>query len=215
MGARGHPNQQASGTEEGWWQGAGPPAWPAGSVPRWGDIQSLTGLSTPAQPALAGMGNPDLRMLGIRQGLTGPGRGRAVDVTASPVLSGILKHRGEQNLQYLENNCFTGLFPAAYIKALLYLLSEPTEFWDPGSYFKPEPTPCVHQGAGNATGKAGYLSAAGATLPSGQAGVRNGGDRWHLSMASWRTRHHLVACYAGTWEVCWFSGAAPTKNTSS
>lgn len=107
-----------------------------------------------------------------------PGRGRAVAVTASPVLSSILKHSNEKNLQYLEINRFTCLFPAAYIKAFLhFLLLEKPEFWDPGSYFKLEPTPCVHQEAGKATGKASYLSVAGASLLPGQAGVRNRGDR--------------------------------------
>lgn len=100
-------------------------------------------------------------------------------VTANPVLSSILKHSSnEKNLQYLEIIRFTCLFPAAYIKAFLhFLLLEKPEFWDPGSYFKPEPTPCVHQDAGKATGKASYLSAAGDSLPPGQAGARNGGDR--------------------------------------
>ena len=45
----------------------------------------------------------------MSQGLTGPGRGRAVAVTAGRVLCGPLEPSDQKNLQHLEINCFTCL----------------------------------------------------------------------------------------------------------
>lgn len=114
--------------------------------------------------------------------------------------------------KYPESNCFTCLSSAGCIKAFLHaLVWEISEFWDPGSYFKPEPSPHIHRWAVSARAKQATLPDASATDPQArrQRAPLQGATHHLFGLAVPKETTNGTLCW-GTGSIL-FPGAALTK----
>lgn len=153
-------------------------AWPLGLFLE--ENKELERASKPAQSTLLEMGESRLPDGGLQGGTDSPRNEQSCGRDPQP---GPLWDTQEKDQKDLEIYCFMCLFSAPCLKAFLHLLPEPPEFWDPGSYFKPEPMPTfTDRLTMQQESRPPFLRL---VLPEPDTGEV--GDRLCFSRASWRT----------------------------